>query len=70
MATPRRCPGPPSSDLTAAMSRRGSMAHGTPARSPSAPPSLAIRTVLDAARGRQAGKPSTRCEGGGRVAGE
>eukprot|EP00969_Alexandrium_andersonii_P048620 2132909-Alexandrium_andersonii.AAC.1 len=38
-ATPRRKPGPPSSDQTAANRSRGSIAQRTPALSPRAPPS-------------------------------
>eukprot|EP00969_Alexandrium_andersonii_P132451 5856575-Alexandrium_andersonii.AAC.1 len=45
MAIPLWRPGPPSSDQTAAKSSRGSMAHSTPALSPRAPPSPAIRAT-------------------------
>eukprot|EP00969_Alexandrium_andersonii_P060558 2666553-Alexandrium_andersonii.AAC.1 len=41
-------PGPPSSDQTAARRSRGSMAHRTPALSPLAPPSPAMRATLRA----------------------
>eukprot|EP00969_Alexandrium_andersonii_P074937 3305368-Alexandrium_andersonii.AAC.1 len=45
MAIPRRSPGPPSPDQTAASKRRRSVAHRTPALSPRAPPSPVIRAT-------------------------